>query len=264
MKARITSPTFRMKKLYQNKVTMNNFMDCFGTSNTESRPCYIGEDNRRTEMIKINPEKVNNTPANQAFWVRFYKALDDIHLCGKIFYLLANWTIDMDVTSKDCRFDRKELKVHALRNMKITHRWACNFFSDEECWESACPNPYRYPKWFGKLRFKEAKISGVRTVFIQKNRCFEYFTHWRRKGGHKTEIREPTFIDDLEHIGIKLCRRIMENGSKLTGYEFTVPKVRAGVAHFYKVGMLTVKLDFMFVEDGEFAKLIKGEWRFRK
>jgi hypothetical protein len=253
-----------MKKLYQNKVTMPNFCDLIGTSNTESRPCYIGEDNRRTEMIKINPEKVNNTPTNKKFWDDFYDSLDDVHLCGKIFYLLANWTIDMDVTSKECRFDKEELKVHKLRNMKITHRWACNFFSDQECFESSCSNPYRYPKWFDKLRFREAKISGIRTVFIQKNRAFDYFINWKRKGGHKTDIREPTFIDDLKSIGIMSCRRDMESGSKLTGYEFSVPRVTAGITKFYKTGCGAIKIDYKFTEEQEFKALCKNTWRFRK
>jgi hypothetical protein len=148
--------------------------------------------------------------------------------------------------------------------MKITHRFVSNFFSDEECFESSCPNPYRFPRWFDKLRFKEAKISGIRTVFIQKNRAFEYFINWKRKGGHKTDIREPTFIDDLKSIGIHPCRREMESGSKLTGYEFNVPRIIAGIAKFYDVGSGVVKLDFKFTEDGEFKELSKNTWRFRK
>ena len=56
----------------------------------------------------------------------------------------------------------------------------------------------------------------------------------------------------------------MESGAKLTGYEFNIPKVSSGVAHFYRVGCLAVKLDYKFSGEAEFKKLSTGEWRFRK
>jgi hypothetical protein len=56
----------------------------------------------------------------------------------------------------------------------------------------------------------------------------------------------------------------MDSGAKLTGYEFNIPNVSRGIAHFYRVGCLAVKLDYKFSGEAEFKKLSTGEWRFRK
>jgi len=259
LKSRITADTFRYKRLYENRVTMNSYLDLIGTSNSP-RPVFVGENDRRVELVRINPEKKNDTPENKDFWNQFYAETEDVKIMGAWFQFLSTYEIKLDVRSMDVRFDRTELEAQKITSMKLTHRWAMEFFQDVECFEGACFNPQREPEWFGQIRFRER--DGQRTVFIAKQRAYDYFHHWKRKVGKKTDVNRMTFEADLLELGLCVQRKTI-NKHKLRGYVFDSGEVKGGLCKFYKLSPESISLAWAFEDAYEFKEYSQHTWRFK-
>ena len=117
LKSKITSDTFKYKKLFQDRKTLPSYMDLIATSNSRE-PCFIGNDNRRTELIIIN----SVLKPDKAFWRGFYE--EDCkcpRIRGMWFHYLAHKELTLDVRSYDCRFDKAALQNHKVKSMKLVH-----------------------------------------------------------------------------------------------------------------------------------------------
>lgn len=259
LKSRITADTFRYKRLYENRVTMNSYLDLIGTSN-HPRPVFVGDDDRRVELVPINPEKKGNTPENIVFWNDFYNELDSLETMGAWFHFLANYNITLDVTSQDCRFDTNALEVQKLKSMKLTHKWVLEFFADVDCFEKCVQFPEREPLWFSKILFKVE--NGAKSVFIAKDRCFTYFEYWKREIGKKTDVNKSTFEDDLQVLGLEPKRRHID-GIKRLGYIFSMHKLHTALSKFYRLRSTAISMQWAFEDDREFSALKSREWRFK-
>ena len=86
LKSTITSDTIRYKKLYCDPVTMPSYCDLIATSNERS-PVFVSEQNRRVELITINPEK----KGNETFWNAFYAELKNTRVMGAWFEFFATF-----------------------------------------------------------------------------------------------------------------------------------------------------------------------------
>ena len=257
LKSGITATTFRMKKLYSDPVTLPSQLDLITTSNERS-PIFVSSQNRRVELIVMNPELKGNTPKMEQWWIDFHKESQDHEICGAWFDFLAKYKITINVRSENHRFDPAALGVHKIRDMKIVHSWVRNFFSDIRCFEDACPYPEE--NWFDEIKF--LRIGDVNTCRITKKRAYFYFTHWCSSTGRKHACKLETFIDDLEEIGIPCARKRMDNNRLRLAFTFLKEQTQKSLKCFYSVDDL--KLSWCFSNDGEFSELKKGEWRFKK
>jgi len=257
LKSRITADTFRYKKLYQDKVTMPSFIDLIGTSNCP-KPVFVGDSDRRVELVNINDEKVNDT----VFWNSFYGELENIKVCGSVFNYFANFKIDMDVSLRNCRFDINSINKHKVQNMKLAHRFIAQFFSDNECFERACKNPWQQHNWFDKIRFEI--LDNQKTVFIAKQRVYDYFIYWKRCCGYKADMKKKTLFDHFAEIHFTPSRKTVE-GHKLRGYTFNAPILKKAIACYYKIPCNTLPpFHWVFLDDDEFKEYQRNVWRFRQ
>jgi len=258
LKGRITGNTIKYKKLYSDPVTMPSYCDLLATSNSRT-PTFVGDSDRRSELIVINPEK----KGDKVFWDKFYAELDDLKICGAWFEYLATYPIDMNVASENCRFDPHVLSLHKMQNVKLSHRFVIDFFEDERCFEDACKNPRTETRWFDDIEFME--IDNMPAVFISKPRTFEYFQHWKRVNGFRNDLKRTTFVGDLKEIGL-IARRKTINGQRPYGFTFCRPILKKSIAVFYRVQPKDFQISYCF-DDKEnpntFKKYQKRTWIFR-
>ena len=149
LKSSITADSFRYKKLYENPIQMPSYTDLIATSNCRS-PVFVSSQNRRVELITINPEK----KGDEAFWDSFYKELKDSRVMGAWFHFFATFPIDVNVRSENNRFDAEVLCSDKVKSMKSTHQFVVKFFSDPRCFEDACLRKCDEAHWFKDLIFR--------------------------------------------------------------------------------------------------------------
>ena len=115
--------------------------------------------------------------------------------------------------------------------MKATHRWVCQFFSNNQCFEDACKNKSQETAWFHSIDFR--KTGGVPTCWITQKRAYQYFEFWARSDGMKTPPKNPNFVEDLAEIGIKRTRKpfILKRGKPYL-YVFQKPYVKKSLKCF--------------------------------
>jgi len=254
LKAKVTSETFKYKQLYKDRITLPSYLDLISTSNSD-KPAFVESDCRRTEIVVVNPELVNN----KAFWVKFYASCKCTRNNGMWFQFLANYNIELDVTSKDCRFDSKALQVQKVHSMKLVHRFVVTYFEDVEFLEAPSKVPRFETNWFSKVKF--FVIDGVNSLFIQKQRLFDSFQWWRKATGQTLNTKLSTFTDNLADIGLVQTRKMVDE-HKLTGFVFRAPYVRNGLRAFYNLD--SFKLHWCWVGNSEFQEYSTQKWRFRR
>ena len=263
LKSLITSNSIKVKKLYQDPITVPSYCDLIATSN-EREPTFVSETNRRSELVAINPELKGDSEEKVAFWDKFYEDTEDAKICGAWFEFLATYPIDMNVSSETCRFSLHELNVQKMKSMKIVHKFLVDFFSDEQCFERiAMSRSYVVPATFwNDISFRN--IEGQRAVILTKNRAFEYFRDWVKRFGKRITPIKTTFFDYLAEVGINAVRKVMDNGRKLNVLVFRQPYVKKSLMAYYGVESKDIKMHWIFNSEEEFKILQKKSWRFRE
>ena len=229
LKSKISSDTFKYKRLYHDRKTMPSYLDLIATSNARE-PTFVGNDNRRTELVVINPE----LKGNRDFWKGFYgEDCKNPEIAGIWFNYLAHKELTLDVTDPFCRFDITALQKLKVKSMKLVHRFVIEFMQHEECFESSFDR-FRDVRelWWTKLKFP--KEDGIKTCLIEYRRLYRYFTHWRKVTGQKIHLKESTFFDDLLDLGLKKVRRTIDS-HKIRVVVFRAPYVRQAIKTFYKL-----------------------------
>jgi hypothetical protein len=258
LKSKISSHTFKYKKLYQDRVTLPDYCDLIATSNSKT-PKFVDSDNRRDELVVCNTSLQNNTPEMNKFWKHFYETLEDPTLMGHWFHFLAHRRITLDVRSQDCRFDLQTLQKHKLKSMSVVHRFIVKWPEDPEFLERCCPPRTPAADWFAKVRFM--KVDGVPSLFVQKQRLFDYFQHWKKDTGVRLDCKMSTFYDGLAELSLTTTRK--EVGlHRLTGVLFRAPMLRQSLKAFYNA-VTDINLPWNWLRKEEYEAYEKGTFRFR-
>ena len=263
LKARISGTTIRYKKLYSDPITMPSYSDLITTSNERS-PCFISDNNRRNELVVINPELKGDKPENIEFWNSFYAELENSQTCGMWFEFLATYPLELNVRSELCRFDLETLNAHKIKSMKTVHRWVTQFFTDPRCFEDACKNKTQETQWFSELAFRN--INGGPACIITKSRAYLYFKYWCSTSGVKIPTGERNFVEDLADIAIKIARKSMPQGKgRPYNFLFRKPDVKRAILAFYELDTFDIG-EWCFEEMTEFQTLRgqvqSGTWRY--
>ena len=194
LKATITSSVITVKKLFEDPIEMPIYLDLFCTSNSKE-PAFVGEDDRRTELISVSP----HLKGNKQFWDEFYKAIEDLEVMSAWFQYLSTMELTLDVHRETTRFDSTELEKQKINSMKTSHRFLVEFFQNEDCLETSCKhNEVR--NWFDKINFENDKL------YIQSKRLYRYFTNWLSSCKVRNVPKCSTFIKDLAELNLKVQR----------------------------------------------------------
>ena len=188
---------------------------------------------------------------------------------GKVMYYLVHYPLDLDIRSQSVRFDKCELDCQKIVNMKVAHRWLIDFFTNPKCFEAAAVGFQDEDKWFSMIKFSKTAshpAMPLRWVFVERQRCYAFFSHWKKSTGIKTDVKLTTFEDDLKLLGIQKVRREITRGhqkTKWSGFEFRQWECKKKLTDFYSLKEQEIKLQWTFLDKDEFDELIKYKFRFR-
>lgn len=194
LKATITSSVITVKKLFEDPIEMPIYLDLFCTSNSKE-PAFVGEDDRRTELISVSP----HLKGNKQFWDEFYEAIENLEIMSAWFQYLSTMPLTLDVHRETTRFDSTELEKQKINSMKTSHRFLVEYFQNEDCLETSCKNS-EINHWFDKIHFEGDKI------YIQSKRLYRYFTNWLSSCKVRNIPKCSTFIKDLAELNLKVER----------------------------------------------------------
>jgi len=234
LKTRITSNTYTHRVMYTDPIEMPCYLDLICTANSRT-PVYIGRDDRRTEMVKINEELKAHDATSTKFWTDLYAELEDTKIMGAWFEFFATRDISDVVFNEGYRFSEQALAEQKMQNLKSAYHFLVDYFTEDDCIFHR-DIMYKSPELFKYCRFKETAEHG-RTMLITNGKMFEvFYTRWIKKTNQQKTIKYATFVKDLDELGvigrwvihpkeskkkaIRISRKILED--KLASY-FKLP-----------------------------------------
>ena len=249
LKSKITSTTFRLKRLYENRITMPSYVDLIATSN-EANPVFLDCDDRRSELISVDPLFAGNTN----FWDQFYEELANPGIMSAFFTFFAQYKLSMDVTAKTCRFDKVAIQKAKISSMKQSHAFLTKFFEDSNCFDYCTPKG----DWWREMMLR--KTLGKPELVIGNKRLYGLFTEWSKQENYRNRVKRATFFEHLRELGVpqldsEKAGRFRMGGSKLRGVVFEPERVFEAVNAFYK----TETKWTTFLQDAESFKKMKQD-----
>ena len=235
LKSTITGDTMRYKKLYSDPVQMPCFFDLVCTSNERS-PVFISDQNRRVELVMINPEKKKN----DEFWKKYYTELQNHEICGAWFEFLATYK-PLNVRLEEHRFDIEVLNCAKIKNMKSSHAFVLKFFSHITCFAN-------FRCWNIDVDFSRTSSDSSRVCYIKKKRIYDFYTQWCRDSGIKCISKKDNFLDDLHEINIQQVRHRFYDRTQPYAFKFA-NYLKKNIADFYSVDERIIVLDWFFIDE---------------
>ena len=249
LRSLITAGHFRYRVMHQNPKRMSSFFDLVCSSNSRT-PVFVGEYDRRSEMIEINP----SLKADTRFWVKLNAELDDIMICSAWFQYIANYeTHECNPSLDSCRFSKQSLTKMKLRNMKSTHRFLMRFFEDEKFAFRSCT--YCDRDWFNFLKFLTRKSIG-NYMIVTKERLWDWYKWWVKNAGEKCAVKQSNFYEDLELLNLRESRKVFLDGIKRCGFTLSQSIVKDAIQTFLSAEDGAIKLQWC-TEDPEVWGVLK-------
>jgi hypothetical protein len=256
LKSRITSDTFRMRKMYSDPITMPSYLDLIATANSRT-PVFIGSDDRRTELIEVNPTLKGDT----AFWNQVYTEFDDKKIMGAWFEFLA--TRDLSQVPKfdeNYRFSPEELALQKLTSLISAYSFLIDYFSREDfCFYKNVQ--FEKPDIFKHMMFKT--IKDERTITIKKELLYEFYLRWVKLTGEVNKRKQNNFYRDLEDIDIKTGKYVfVPKENKLTGIRLSVKILQRGLGKHLSIEPGKIEVPWQ-IETEQWLELEKNSFPLR-
>ena len=197
LKARITSNSFGLRKMRQDRVEVADYGDFVCTSN-DPNPCYLGPDNRRFEIVQITPHFKQGDP----IWTQLYRELDDRRLMAAFFHFFLTYPL-VDVGNSRIRVDPDQLERAKLARMPIVYRFVTEAFKEADCFERFAQK--RKGRWNSIFHPWACPHTNHHSIFVKPEDLWEMFQHWRRN--NKKQINRSTFFKQLEQVGAKKAKK---------------------------------------------------------
>jgi hypothetical protein len=229
LKSRITSDTFRLRKMYSDPITMPSYLDLITSSNSRT-PTFIGRDDRRTELIEINPELKGNTK----FWTELYHEFDNKQVMGSWFQFLATRDLQGVVFDENYRFSEVGLAKQKMLSLISAFRFLVDYFSRDDFLF------HRYakhdnPKLFEHIEFKI--WGGERTITIKKELLYVMYLRWVKLTSEVNKRKYNNFYTDLKDINHHVGRYNISGaaGTRTTGIRLSVSRLKEGLGEYLNI-----------------------------
>jgi len=172
LKTRITSDSYTHRVMYADPVDMPCYLDLICTANSRN-PVFVGENDRRTELVVINEELKGNTE----FWNKLYAELDDNTIMGGFFDFLATRDLTGVVFNENYRFSESALEAQKKMNLKSSYAFLTEYFTSDDCIFHRRIQ-YDHPELFQFLQFKETQKHGRHLVMSAKKFFEIFYQRW--------------------------------------------------------------------------------------
>ena len=230
-------------------------MDLLSTSNNRD-VVFIDQDDRRTEIIDINPElkAIPGDKKSTQFWHELNKEFKDVNIVAAWFQYLANRDIKGVVFNEDYRFSRDTLQEVALDNLVNSHQFMVDYFCRSDCiFNNSLRN--HATDFFSYAEFKLYK--GERTMVIKAQKLYKilYKDVYCIESGNKIRKKERTFVKDMAAIGLKTRLQIHGSPETPAVIRFSKKTLVEGLVHKY-THIKQICLDGFFMDnDKQWNKL---------
>ena len=138
--------------------------------------------------------------------------------------------------------------------MKTSHRWLCNFFQREDCFESTY-NKFSLGNYLAPIKL--TVIDKTCWVILGVDRAYEYMVFWNKMQGSKLTLSKETFIEDMELINIVKKRvQISKQNKKHIRelcFKLNSKYIQKAIKSHYKIDKL--KLSWAIEDQALFNKL---------
>ncbi len=255
LKSRVTACTFRYKKLYQDTVTQPCYCDLVCTTN-DNNPVFVDKDDRRCEIISVAPVFSGNDP----FWDHFYdKELEDPHIMGAFFHFFATYEIDLNVRSKNIRFDRQAILDAKKDSMNQAHRFLLTFFKEPDCLEEYAHAKRERDPWYHKTQFRTRGKEPVnRELVVGNQKLFDIYRFWKSANNEKNCMGSKTFyqkLDDANVTKVRFSPSHQDSGSRFQGRAIQPAKVTQRLTEVYK---LPLKCECFWTDDTQWEAVLRA------
>ena len=256
LKSKITSDTFEYRKMRMDAVVMPSFEDLICTSNNEDT--YIGHNDRRSELIVINPclkATSPNVPSGFS-WNKFYEELEDVHVMGAWFEYLATRDISQVTFNEGYRFSEEALFTQKLKSLHTSQQFLVEYFEKSQFWLTRETSPLELSHL---MRCKS--INGVKTMWIDTKVLYSWYQTWVLQSGRKVKCHSRHFQNQLADIGI-LAKRISWKGGRCTAYKIDSVGVIQGISRRYEIPptMIDLKWSHLTMLEENWALLESGNF----
>ncbi len=224
LKSRITSDTYTHRVMRNDPKEMPCYLDLICTSNSRT-PCFVGENDRRTELIVINESLKAEKSKPSIFWNGLYKELEDTKIMGGFFEFFATRDLSSVVFNENYRFSEKALALQKGLSLKSTYDFLVNCFADAEFLIKPRANySEQIVTQKDDIEFKLEKHT--RFIKIKSKYMFKLYLRWAKDSGMYTKVKRATFLNDMEDLALRSEKnsrgRYTIGGTRgVSGYKFS-------------------------------------------
>ena len=255
LKTRITSNTYTHRVMYTDPIEMPCYLDLICTANSRT-PVYVGRDDRRTEMVKINEELKAHDAKSTQFWTDLYAELENNLIMGAFFEFFATRDISNVVFNESYRFSEQALAEQKMHNLKSAYHFLVEYFTEDDCIFNK-DIEYKNPELFKYCNFKETKFG--RTMFITNSKMFEvFYLRWIKKTNQQKNIKYATFVKDLDELGVIGRYVVKSKDPKKTAIRISRKILETKLAEHYKLKTFVIE-DLVF-ESSQWSDLEENMW----
>jgi hypothetical protein len=206
---------------------MPSYLDLITSSNSRT-PTFIGRDDRRTELIEINPELKGNTK----FWTELYAEFDNKQVMGSWFEFLASRDLQGVVFDENYRFSEEGLAQQKMLSLISAFRFLVDYFSRDDFLFHRYAQ-HENPKLFEHVEFSIVK--GERTITIKKELLYSYmYLRWVKLTSEVNRRKYNNFYTDLKDIGFNVGRYVLA-GERTSAIRMSQSKLKEGLGEYLNI-----------------------------
>ena len=257
LKSKITSDTFEYRKMRMDPVVMPSFEDLICTSN--NRDTYIGHNDRRSELIVINPcLKATNEDVPEGFtWKQYYEELQDVEIMGAWFEFLASRDISKVHFNEGYRFSEESLFEQKLRSIHTAHAFLLEYFEKSHFWMTKEYSPLQLSHLIRCMTTK----NGERVMWVDTKVLYSWYQLWVTQNGRRVKVHSINFKAQLADIGIHSSRITWKLG-RCTMFKICGSEVIRGIANRYEIPkeMITIQWQHLDMIEDNWGLFTEGNF----
>jgi len=208
LKGRITSNTFEYRKMYSDPIRMNCYMDLIASSNSPN-PIFIGTNDRRSELVEINPE----LKGNREFWDRVYDEFKSTDIMASWYHVLLGRDLTGVSFGEQYRFSHDAIASQKVQNLRSAYRFLMTYFERSD-WVMNETAVDRRTYAFAPESIDEHMRHSGDDLVITTTKLFEYYTRWVKLCRERNCLKMQNFYSQLVALGIRKTRQNMRGVRK--------------------------------------------------
>ena len=236
LKGRITSTTFEYRKMYADPVRMNCYMDLIASSNSPS-PVFIGTNDRRSELVEINPE----LKGNREFWDSVYEEFKSTDVMASWYHELLKRDLTDVSFGENYRFSHDAIATQKVQNLRSAYRFLMTYFERSD-WQENELAYNRSGDFLHDMIDSHIKVSGS-DLIITTVKLYEFYRRWVKLCGERNQLKMTNFMQELTGLGIRKTRQRL-NGVRKSVFILSGDEIKRLIARHLSVDVRYIEMEW--------------------